>query len=136
MIERAVALLLALAPGAAGADVFTFRTPSGNIACSVGVGEGPSDIRCEIVERGGREAAPRPAGCNGYWGHHFEMFGTGPVRLTCSPRPPSGDGFEVAPYGVTADWGDIVCTSSRQGLTCRNRDGHGFFLSRAEQAVW
>ena len=47
-----------------------------------------------------------------------------------NPRAPQ------APYGETGHFGQIVCTSSRQGLECRNADKHGFFLSRARQSVF
>jgi hypothetical protein len=37
----------------------------------------------------------------------------------------------VLGYGRTIRFGRrIACTARRSGLTCRNRDGHGFFLSR------
>ena len=36
----------------------------------------------------------------------------------------------VLAYGRSWHAGGITCTSRRTGLTCRNRDGHGFFVSR------
>jgi hypothetical protein len=36
----------------------------------------------------------------------------------------------VLAYGRTLRVGGIRCTSAVTGLTCRNRSGHGFFLSR------
>nr|WP_297971004.1 DUF6636 domain-containing protein [uncultured Amaricoccus sp.] len=39
-------------------------------------------------------------------------------------------------YGRALDFRDIFCQSSRNGLECRNADGHGFFLSRARQSVF
>jgi two-component sensor histidine kinase len=40
--------------------------------------------------------------------------------------------------GVDAAWsrGGFRCTSMRTGLACRNRSGHGFFLSRASWRVF
>lgn len=130
--------LAALATTPAQADVFLFQSPSGNIQCSAGQDFGDaSDVVCEIIDRHGPAAAPRPAGCTGPWGHHFSMAGRGPVTMTCG-APAGGDtsGIGVAPYGETGRWGDIACTSERVGLTCRNADGHGFFLSRARQTVF
>ena len=36
----------------------------------------------------------------------------------------------VLGYGRTWSAGGISCSSATAGLTCRNRAGHGFFLSR------
>lgn len=132
------AALLSLAAGAAQADVSPFRTPSGNIQCGIGVGEGPPDLRCEIIERSGPPAAPRPADCAGPWGHRFVLLARGPVRMECGGPGPrnTAPGVDVAGYGVSADWGGISCESSQQGLTCRNADGRGFVLSRARQSVF
>ena len=35
-----------------------------------------------------------------------------------------------SPTGRAWSGGGITCTSATTGLTCRNRGGHGFFLSR------
>jgi hypothetical protein len=131
-----LALLAAAAPAAA--DVSPFRTPSGNIACTIWTGEGPPDLACAIFERAGPLAAPQPADCPGPWGHRFVLLATGPVRMECGGPGPRNDspGVDVAGYGVSADWGGISCASSREGLDCRNADGHGFFLSRARQSVF
>ncbi|MFD1344252.1 DUF6636 domain-containing protein [Litorisediminicola beolgyonensis] len=127
-------LLLSALPAAA--DVFTFETPSGNIDCVVGVGGDSSDITCTIYERSGPPARPRPGSCRGTWGHSFEMFSRGAVRMICDGPLRNGSAQEIAPYGVTGAPGGFECTSERTGLTCRNEDGHGFFLSRRAQRVF
>ena len=134
----AFAVLLLSAAGAS-ADVTPFRTPSGNIECSIGQDFGvPPDLRCAIFERSGPPAAPRPPGCAGPWGHIFVLLERGPVRMECGDpgRPSAAPGIDVAPYGVSAAWGGIGCSSSERGLECRNADGHGFFLSRARQSAY
>jgi len=40
------------------------------------------------------------------------------------------------PYGHTWRWHRFRCTSETTGLTCRNPQGHGFFLSRESQRVF
>ncbi|GAB4348097.1 MAG: hypothetical protein Kow0026_02240 [Oricola sp.] len=136
MLRISFALLLASAMPAA-ADVWTFETPSENIQCTVGEDfDVESDLTCTIIERSGPPAAPRPASCGGDWGHVFFMRETGPARLLCQKMYGGRDGFDRAEYGVTGEFGGFVCHSSRKGLDCRNRDGHGFFLSRARQAVY
>ena len=130
----AMALLLA-AP--AGADVWSFATPSNNIVCTVGEGFEGSDLTYTIHQKGGTPPAPRPAGCNAGWGHVFFMRDRGYVEMWCQTVAPSGTGAQsVADYGVTGQFGGFTCFSSRQGLECRNLDGHGFFLSRASQRVF
>lgn len=130
-------LVLTLAPAAmADADVFNFETPTGNIDCSVGVERDFTEIYCTIHERSGSPAAPRPAGCDSDWGHNFFMRNRGPVQIVCEPKGPNYEAMERAEYGVTGRMDGIDCTSSRQGLECRNEDGHGFFLSRAVQRLF
>lgn len=132
-------VLLATAP--ALADVDWFKTPSGNIDCTVGIGDGlPSDIECTIFEHSGPPAVPGSAGCNDALGHQFSMRERGTVTVECGrpgsrPAPPS-PGDNVMRYGDTGKFGGIVCRSSKSGLDCRNADGHGFSLSRQLQSVY
>ena len=39
-------------------------------------------------------------------------------------------------YGKSAKVGPFTCTSQSVGLTCRNRQGHGFFVSTQSQRVF
>lgn len=135
---RFLCVLFLLASIPAHADVFPFKTPSGNIECSVGIGRDSADIICEIHQRQDPPAAPRPAGCTGPWGHHFELLERGPVRMRCgAPGSKStAPGVDIAEYGQTGQFGDITCLSQRTGFECRNADGHGFFLSRRRQSVF
>ncbi|MFV0301600.1 MAG: DUF6636 domain-containing protein [Paracoccus sp. (in: a-proteobacteria)] len=135
MLRIVMICLLAALP--ASADVFGFETPSGNIDCSVGIGEGSSDIRCIIHQKDGAAPQPKPAGCTAGWGHVFSMQNRGPAVMECAGPGRNTGAFETADYGVTsADWDGIRCKSSRQGLECWNADGHGFFLSRREQRLY
>lgn len=125
----AVGALCALGPvGAASADV-AFATPTLNIGCY-----GTSvEVRCDI----GRSSATRPKrprSCEFDWGNAFGLgrtgrgFGicAGDTALPDPNRPP-----RILRYGrsirVNAR---ITCTSRVTGLTCRNRQGHGFLLSK------
>ncbi|MGV8987513.1 MAG: DUF6636 domain-containing protein [Cypionkella sp.] len=120
------------------ADVSPFKMPSGNIECYVGTGEGPSDISCTIFQRSNAPVLPRPAACTAGWGNIFSMTSRGPAQMECGNPggPNTAPGVPVATYGQSGNFDGIVCTSSRQGLECRNADGHGFFLSRAQQKLW
>ena len=124
-------------PMPAAADIFTFETPSGNIDCSVGIGDGPADIVCTIYQREGAPARPRPADCTRGWGHVFKLRGEGPVTMACQDPGKNVKMFEIADYDVeSADWGGLSCVSRKTGLECRNADGHGFVLSRRVQKVY
>jgi hypothetical protein len=132
-------LVVLLASAPALADVDSFKTPSGNIACNGGVDyDVPSDIECTIFERSGPPAMPLHAGCNEALGHQFSMRERGVVKVACGQpglrAATSGD--NVIQYGETAKFGGIVCRSSKSGLECRNTDGHGFSLSRQRQSVF
>ncbi|MGX1500394.1 hypothetical protein ACSSV1_005459 [Labrenzia sp. MBR-25] len=132
-----IALGLRLATGVSLADVWTFETPSENIQCTVGEDFNVlSDITCTIIERSGPPALPRPGGCRLDWGHTFSMRETGPAEVLCVQTDRNKGGFDRAEYGVTGEFGGFICQSSRKGLKCSNRDGHGFFLSRAKQSVF
>ena len=38
-------------------------------------------------------------------------------------------GAHTVRYGTTWHGGPFTCTSSRAGMTCRNRGGHGFYIA-------
>jgi hypothetical protein len=116
-----------------------FKTPSGNIQCDYGYGgQAQAYVRCGI--KSGLKPAPpsRGAGCiQAPW---VSLGVTGRVRVgpsTCPGEdapdagPFAGAGVgRVLGYGKTWSGGGLRCTSAITGLTCRNKSGHGFFLSR------
>lgn len=117
-----------------------FRTPSGNILCVVGTGLGAStDITCNLNTRVGPSTLPRPSVCDGDWGYQLYMADTGAVVVKCGDAVQfqiSGIPIDTAQYGQTGQYGRIECMSAPTGLTCRNADGHGFFLSRRQQSAF
>ena len=140
----AVLALLMVTPGlvlAAHARAPTsgyFKTPSGNIVCYHS--PGPKDmpqwfLGCGI--KSGLKPAPPRRTCQegGYAGDRVELFATGRVRVpSCAGDPGAMVGLPVARvlgYGKTWSGGGLRCTSAFKGLTCSNKSGHGFFLSRA-----
>lgn len=134
-----VTFILALVSGTSAslADVTPFKTPSGNIECTIGEDVYGVDLRCVIFNWSGPPAAPQPAGCAGPWGHIFVLLDRGPVRMECGGpgQPNTAPGVDVAGYGQRGTWGGISCLSSERGLECSNADGRGFFLSRARQTI-
>ena len=93
-------------------------------------------MSCTILQRQGPPAAPALAACGAGQEHGFSLSEMGPVTVGCVAASGANPGADVAAYGDSARWGALGCTSSRQGLECRNGAGHGFFLSRASQRVW
>jgi hypothetical protein len=117
------ALALTGSSGGLGVD---FTTPSRNIGCA-----GDSTfVRCDI-RRTRAKPPPKPRSCRFDWGNAFELRQRGRARRLCYSDTVLGS-RRVLAYGKSMKLGPrITCTSRRSGLTCRNRDGHGFFLSRA-----
>jgi len=108
----------------------TFKTPSGNIICQYG----GSAIECGI--KSGLKPPPPRVACSAGdpTDKRVSLTATGrAVPVTCAGDP-GPFLFEakasVLAYGQTWSGGGITCSSAASGLTCKNRVGHGFFLSR------
>jgi hypothetical protein len=127
-------LALVWAP-AALADQARFATPSRNIGC-IGTG---AFVRCDIAETRA-DPPPRPASCRLDWGTAFEVERRGRGHGLCvgdTALPSPGERIRILRYGTTIRLGNgLRCTSRRTGLTCLNRAGHGFLLSRARIRVF
>lgn len=113
-----------------------FMTPSGNIFCAYFAGA-KAAVEC-VIRSAYRPPLPRrgPSCSRSYW---VELGASGRVETGGSVCPGEDDpegpfiGAEqarVLPYGKTWSSGSLRCTSAVTGLTCRNKSGHGFFLSR------
>ena len=134
LVGGAVAVLACVSP--AHAETVNFRSPSDNIHCAYDDYDGTPYIRCDIANftptiRG------RPADCDLDWGDAFEI--TPRARrgaVVCHGDTVRSPDAETLPYGQSFARGGLTCLSERSGLTCRNRAGHGFSLSRARQKVF
>jgi hypothetical protein len=136
------ALLLAAPAAGAKTPLPGIRTPSGNISCFYVSGR-PSMLQCRIKQAAYAKkltdyCGSPPIGVD--WGG----FSLGPRRkgsVTCtggvlySPDTQRLD-FVTLPYGKTWRQGVFTCTSAVTGLTCRNRTGHGLFISRESWRAW
>jgi uncharacterized protein DUF6636 len=120
-----------------------FRTPSGNIVCAYSFDSSPAYVSCGI--KSGLKPRPSRAierDCRflGYQGNRIDLQSPGRAQ----PVPCAGDTGpfayvntkHVLAYGETLHGGGIRCTSRRAGLTCRNVQGHGFFMSRERWRVF
>lgn len=132
---QALALALLLGGSVAGTSaaragtgrLTSFNTPSGNIGC-IAFGQ---YLRCDIAHKSWQ--APRvQSPCRLVRGDSLTMRGTGRPVWTChgdTALAPRGSRRALA-YGTRWQRGPFSCTSRITGLTCTNRQGHGFFLSR------
>jgi len=103
----------------------TFRMPSGNIACGYSTDSGPVTLRCDILSG----MKPRPRGsCELDW--TGLSMGRGTARPTCAGDTVYDRKAPLLKYGNVWKRGLFTCVSLLIGLTCTNRTGHGFFLSK------
>jgi hypothetical protein len=130
VVVLASTLLLALS-GSASAAIFIFRMPSSNIGCAYsnepGLG-GPS-LRCDILS-GLKPAPAKPRGCTLDWKYGYQMRPTGRARTVCAGDTTVDRRAKALRYGHRWKAGGFNCLSRKIGLRCRNRSGHGFFLSK------
>jgi hypothetical protein len=120
-----------------------FRTPSGNIVCGYGIApSGEASMECGI--KSGLKPPPKPIHCDAGDPNdrRVSLRDTGraaPVLCAGDPGPllPQVEAkARVLSYGSATSIGAITCTSETSGLTCRNRSGHGFFLSRERWRIF
>lgn len=117
-----------------------FRTPSSNIQCALlrRTDASGNGVRCAVLS--GHRGTDN---LNSTW-PYFTLFNRGGARFERDDDYPDAGLVPKIPYGKT--WamvggtpkvgplrGAINCTSRKTGLTCRNRDGHGFTLSAQRQ---
>ncbi len=90
-------------------------------------------MRCDRLQM---DSVPggKPADCEFDWGHSVELTVGDRGALACTSDSVMGqqgetDGSRALPYGDSVRYRGIVCTSTKQGLRCTTRGGHGFLLS-------
>jgi hypothetical protein len=135
LVAVVAAATLALVGGASGGSpsIVTFRLPSKNIGCTFasGLAGAPTFLRCDI--RSGLKPEPRGR-CELDWtGVSMKRWGlAGP---SCAGDTAIDFRSKILPYGTTWKRAGFTCLSARIGLTCTNRAGHGFFLSKERWQV-
>ena len=102
-----------------------FRTPSRNIACEADVNpNGQRVLHCVVFSA---------SGSRGQKTWSMKLTGRANVRYVVANIATA---TPILRYGKRWRWHGIVCTSRPAGLTCRNRSGHGWFLSRARKRIF
>jgi hypothetical protein len=132
VLRAALVLVLLVSATIASASAFgssakfvSFRMPSNNIACGYLTGIGPTVLRCDVLSG----LKPRPtARCELDWvGISMSSKRATP---TCAGDTVFDRNAPVLRYGSVWKRGIFTCLSARVGLSCANRAGAGFFLSR------
>ena len=109
-----------------------FKTPSGNIVC---VYDGRA-LRCDI-RSGLIPKASRPPGCppDIDFGQGVDISARR-AGVVCAGDTALGTRVPKLAYGHVWRRGSIRCRSRVTGLACRNKVGHGFFLSGGRWHVY
>lgn len=130
MLTLAVAIALAAASTAAAAT--GFRSPSGNIGCSIG----KAGVRCDIRERDW-SPPPKPRSCDLDFGQGVAVDKRDrKASFVCAGDTTLGAGRTLG-YGDSIRRGDLRCRSRGSGMHCRNlRTDHGFALSRGSARLF
>lgn len=150
MSARSLATLACLwamtAPAAAPAQnaslATPFVSPSGNIFCLFqpeSRWDGriyPPYLHCEINRFTQTNLRPPDQDCDGDWGGQFTLAPTGVTEMGCYGDTQVIGDAPVLGYGSALSAHGITCRSETSGVTCTNRDGHGFSLSRARQRLF
>jgi Family of unknown function (DUF6636) len=100
----------------------TFQMPSKNIGCTQGEGV----LVCDILS--GLKPEPKKQ-CELDW-TGMEMETLGPAQPRCAGDTAYDQSAPVLEYGTAWSRGGFTCVSMTNGLQCRNRENHGFLLSR------
>jgi hypothetical protein len=140
----AAAVAFAGASPAATAGSGFFKTPSGKIVCvwTTGGGGQPAGVECG-VSTGLKPPVPKSGeDCRflDYVGNRVSLGATGratPIACAGDAGPFGDPGRTVLlPWGKSWSGPGLSCSSTRQGLVCVNRSGHGFFLSLRSWATF
>jgi surface antigen len=143
LISTAAAIVIAAvsaSTSAAGRTVLPgFRSPSANIRCFVGTSLYCSIGRADYAAKLQAQCL-KPDGSGVDW-HGFKLRPTSRGKVYCTSNPPYDTGkqrprYRLLAYGKSFRHGSLTCISRLAGITCRNRDGHGLFISRHSWRAW
>jgi hypothetical protein len=107
----------------------SFRSPSGNINCTLSTPGNEIAARCEVVEH--TWTASPPSDCHLNYGDRFYLTQAGGAVVGCYGQDFGPASQETLEYGQTRTFGTITCQSEYTGMTCTdNSTGHYFSVSR------
>jgi len=131
IVAAAVALGCAASSASAATSFVSFQSPSRNIGCYLA----PGQARCDALKR--EWTIPKPRGCPADLDYGFgaTLTSRGRGRSVCAGDSALSSG-SILRYGKSISRFGFTCTSSTAGMRCRNRAGHGFFLSRQRYKLY
>jgi hypothetical protein len=107
----------------------SFRSPSGNINCTLSTPGNEIAARCEVVAH--TWTAPPPSDCHLNYGDRFYLTQAGGAVVGCYGQEFGPGPFPTLGYGQSRTFGTITCDSEYTGMTCTdNSTGHYFRVSR------
>jgi hypothetical protein len=107
----------------------SFRSPSGNINCTLSTPGNEIAARCEVVDH--TWTAPPPSDCHLNYGDRFYLTQAGGAVVGCYGQEFGPAPQETLGYGQSRTFGTITCTSEYTGMTCTDGStGHYFRVSR------
>jgi Family of unknown function (DUF6636)/Bacterial SH3 domain len=118
-------------------SIIGFKTPSNNIHCQLqnwsDSGETSAYLRCDVLDMQ-NPVPPKPENCDGDWGQAFSISRDEPrAQRLCYTDTVMDANLQTLPYGTSWRQGGFECQSKKTGITCINRFGRGFTLSRFSQ---
>lgn len=134
VLALAAAAFLTVASSAASSTKFvSFRMPSRNIGCTYSPREAgrKAFLRCDIR----KGLVPKPSGKCRLHRAGLGMTVRGKAHPVCVGDTGYNPLSPILRYGHRWKHRGFTCHSKRKGLTCSNRAGHGFFLSRKHWSV-
>ena len=113
----------------AAASSGPFRSPSGNIGCTMYQWDGRTVAECEVADHSWASPAKEP-GCHLNWGSRLHLGTDSGALFACYGQelPPPD---HTLGHGQSQSLGTITCDSESAGMTCTDTSiGHYFFISR------
>ena len=111
----------------------SFVLPSGNIYCAL-VGVKRDSLRCEIRSML-NPMPPQPDNCEFDWGAGFLLSQQNQAEILCISDTIGSSDYTLS-YDSTWTNAGFECKSQKIGLTCKNSNERGFFLSREKWDVF
>ncbi|HEY9704695.1 MAG TPA: DUF6636 domain-containing protein [Allocoleopsis sp.] len=138
-ISIAIATMITLLSSSSiSAEPKGFKTPSGNIFCELIPGETKetNSLRCEITTSlKPKPPEPYKGYCEFDWGRGFLLSASYKPEILCISDTIADPNKSVLGYGKTWNNGGFQCVSQKAGLTCKNDNNYGFFLSKNKWQV-
>ena len=129
---KGLLLSAVLALGCCGiATADGFQSPTGNIMRAFF----DDAVRCDVMQMS-NDPPPAPADCEQDWGQAFEVGAGSAYGERLCYGDTVADNYPRLAYGKAIQRVGITCVSRQTGVTCTNKRGAGFFVSRAKQRVF